>query len=95
MGLFSGKEKKEEAEIAPEVEATGTRGSDGSSGKVEGLEDGPGAFVQPVSKLRERQILRKLDMRIVPMVMWVYLMNMTDRGMFTHCLHDSRSSSLA
>lgn len=29
----------------------------------------------------EKRLLRKLDLRIVPMVMWIYLMNFMDRGM--------------
>lgn len=29
----------------------------------------------------EKKILRKLDIRIIPMVMWIYLMNFMDRGM--------------
>lgn len=56
---------------------------DSSSGKVEALEEAPGADSDVVDKMTERAILRKLDYRIVPMVMWVYLMNMMDRGMFT------------
>lgn len=51
---------------------------DSSSGKVESrLEDQP---VEEVDKMTERRVLRKLDKRIVPMVMWCYLMNMMDRG---------------
>lgn len=30
----------------------------------------------------EKRLLRKLDMRIVPMVMWIYLMNFMDRGKY-------------
>lgn len=29
----------------------------------------------------ERRLLRKLDMRIIPMICWIYLMNFMDRGM--------------
>lgn len=47
---------------------------DSSSGNLEA------APLEEVDKMRERQILRKLDFRIVPMVMWCYLMNMMDRG---------------
>lgn len=50
---------------------------DSSSGNADALENGP---LEEVDKIRERQILRKLDFRIVPMVMWCYLMNMMDRG---------------
>lgn len=57
-----------------------TNDVDSSSGNAEALEQAPGADVMAVDKLTERAILRKLDYRIVPMVMWVYLMNMMDRG---------------
>lgn len=64
--------------------------SDGSSPDVEALHSEgiappgaiPGADNNAVSLEREKSILRKLDKRIVPMVMWTYLMNMMDRGMF-------------
>lgn len=36
-----------------------------------------GALVDPVT---EQAIFRKLDYRIIPTVMWCYLMNMMDRG---------------
>lgn len=52
---------------------------DSSSGNVENLEEAPGAHLMVVDKATERGVLRKLDYRIVPMVMWVYLMNMMDR----------------
>lgn len=29
----------------------------------------------------EKRLLRKLDMRIIPMICWIYLMNFMDRGM--------------
>ncbi|EHA58131.1 hypothetical protein MCOR27_004741 [Pyricularia oryzae] len=61
--------------------------SDGSSPDVEALHSEgiappgaiPGADNNAVSLEREKSILRKLDKRIVPMVMWTYLMNMMDR----------------
>lgn len=30
----------------------------------------------------EKRLLRKLDMRIIPMICWIYLMNFMDRGTF-------------
>lgn len=51
---------------------------DSSSGHVEAAL--PSADLTVVDKATERAVLRKLDYRIVPMVMWVYLMNMMDRG---------------
>lgn len=37
-----------------------------------------------LDKETERKLLRKLDIRIVPMVMWMYLMCFMDRGMTIH-----------
>ena len=55
--------------------------TDSSSGNVETLEGAiPSADLMVVDKATERAVLRKLDYRIVPTVMWVYLMNMMDRG---------------
>lgn len=55
--------------------------SDGMSPDVERLEQVPPGYGEvPVDKEREKHITKKLDKRIVPMVMWVYLMNMMDRG---------------
>ena len=36
-----------------------------------------------VDEETERRLLRKLDMRIIPMICWIYLMNFMDRGMFS------------
>lgn len=33
-----------------------------------------------VDEITERKLMRKLDLRIIPMVMWIYLMNFMDRG---------------
>ena len=33
-----------------------------------------------VDEMTERKLMRKLDIRIIPMVMWIYLMNFMDRG---------------
>lgn len=32
-----------------------------------------------VDKMTERKLMRKLDLRIIPMIMWMYLMNFMDR----------------
>ncbi|KAJ4312922.1 hypothetical protein N0V84_009691 [Fusarium piperis] len=40
-------------------------------------EEAPDPYV--VDKETERRLLRKLDIRIIPCVMWIYLMNMMDR----------------
>ncbi|KAL8334316.1 hypothetical protein RB593_003814 [Gaeumannomyces tritici] len=55
--------------------------SDGTSPDVERLEQAgpPGYREVLVDSAREKHITKKLDKRIVPMVMWVYLMNMMDR----------------
>jgi hypothetical protein len=33
-----------------------------------------------IDKETEKRLLRKLDMRIIPMICWIYLMNFMDRG---------------
>ncbi|TQN65895.1 putative transporter, partial [Colletotrichum shisoi] len=53
---------------------------DSSSARIETVEDASHVYRASVDKATERAVLRKLDYRIVPMVMWVYLMNMMDRG---------------
>jgi hypothetical protein len=59
--------------------STPQKETDSSSLKTERLEQAPGAddYLDPAA---ERSVLRKMDRRIIPMVMWVYLMNMMDRG---------------
>lgn len=56
--------------------------TDSSSGHIDAIEraGAPGANLMVVDRATERAVLRKLDYRIVPTVMWVYLMNMMDRG---------------
>lgn len=44
------------------------------------LESGSHEEGAPVDPAVEQAIFRKLDYRIVPTVMWCYLMNMMDRG---------------
>lgn len=58
--------------------------TDSSSGGVDNIEIAgvPSANLMAVDKATERAVLRKLDYRIVPTIMWVYLMNMMDRGEF-------------
>ncbi|KAI8281103.1 putative transporter [Colletotrichum sp. SAR 10_98] len=63
----------------PGEKAAWPQNSDASSGQVETIEQAPGPDTEIVDKATERAVLRKLDYRIVPMVMWVYLMNMMDR----------------
>ena len=47
--------------------------------KVEDVEQN-GSMIE-VDELTEKKLLRKLDIRIVPMICWIYLMNFMDRGM--------------
>ncbi|KAL0938280.1 major facilitator superfamily transporter [Colletotrichum truncatum] len=62
-----------------EEKASWPQNSDASSGQVETVEQAFNTDSDIVDKATERAVLRKLDYRIVPMVMWVYLMNMMDR----------------
>ncbi|TID07226.1 putative transporter [Colletotrichum higginsianum] len=59
--------------------ASWPQNSDSSSARIETVEDASHVYRASVDKATERAVLRKLDYRIVPMVMWVYLMNMMDR----------------
>ncbi|KAI8712035.1 MFS domain-containing protein [Fusarium sp. LHS14.1] len=56
-----------------------TSDSSDGKGKVEGIEEARGENIEFVDKATEKAVLRKLDLRIIPTVMWVYLMNMMDR----------------
>lgn len=50
-----------------------------------------------VDKETEKRLLKKLDMRIIPMVCWIYLMNFTDRVLcFTtmDCTSSHRNRSI-
>jgi hypothetical protein len=35
-----------------------------------------------IDPITEKKLLRKLDIRIVPMICWIYLMNFMDRGTY-------------
>jgi hypothetical protein len=48
--------------------------------KVEDVEQN-GSMIE-VDELTEKKLLRKLDIRIVPMICWIYLMNFMDRGVY-------------
>jgi hypothetical protein len=48
--------------------------------KVEDVEQ-TGSMIE-VDELTEKKLLRKLDIRIVPMICWIYLMNFMDRGVY-------------
>ncbi|KAH6695116.1 major facilitator superfamily domain-containing protein [Plectosphaerella plurivora] len=52
-------------------------GADDASTPPSKTEEATGPYV--VDKETERRLLRKLDIRIIPTVMWIYLMNMMDR----------------
>ena len=51
-----------------------------SPSKVEHVEHVGSATA--VDAATEKRLLRKLDIRIVPMICWIYLMNFMDRGMY-------------
>lgn len=46
--------------------------------KVEDVENSAGSM--EIDAATEARVLRKLDVRIVPMICWIYLMNFMDRG---------------
>ena len=49
--------------------------------KIEQVENAGSSIA--VDAETEKRLLRKLDIRIIPMICWIYLMNFMDRGMFT------------
>jgi hypothetical protein len=59
------------------------KGSDASPTpplRVEDVEqNGSEVYIDPAV---EAKLLRKLDIRIVPMICWIYLMNFMDRGVY-------------
>lgn len=71
--------------MADEKKGAGLTPTDSSSALESGTHEVP--LVDPAE---EQAIFRKLDYRIVPTVMWCYLMNMMDRGT-TH----SRAEAMA
>jgi hypothetical protein len=42
---------------------------------------GLGGSPQGIDAETEKRLLRKLDLRLIPMICWIYLMNFMDRGM--------------
>jgi hypothetical protein len=50
--------------------------------KVEDVDIEHNGSMIEVDELTEKKLLRKLDIRIVPMICWIYLMNFMDRGMY-------------
>lgn len=74
----------------PEIEASGhttpeidKKRSDSNPSVPEKIEqvDNAGTSLA-VDAETEKRLLRKLDMRIIPMICWIYLMNFMDRGMW-------------
>lgn len=49
--------------------------------KVEDIENPPA--MNEIDAATEARVLRKLDIRIVPMICWIYLMNFMDRGLLS------------
>jgi hypothetical protein len=43
-----------------------------------------------IDPITEKRLLRKLDIRIVPMICWIYLMNFMDRGTYGILMPRSR-----
>ena len=68
-------EKRETLSNNPVTEET-----EYSSRSPSKLENGVDPLVVEVDPETEKRVLRKLDYRIIPTVMWIYLMNMMDRG---------------
>jgi hypothetical protein len=57
------------------------KGTESPPPASERIEDAEGnAQLAGVDAATEKRLLRKLDMRIIPMLCWIYLMNFMDRG---------------
>lgn len=48
----------------------------------EQLENTPKIHARHVDEKEEKRLMRKLDRRIVPMMVWMYLMSFMDRGSY-------------
>lgn len=66
------------SESASEKKAIPPQQWDSTSGVAE-IEATAGSGEIIVNKEKARKVMRKLDIRIIPTIMWVYLMNMMDR----------------
>lgn len=59
------------------------KGSDSSMTPPTKVEDIESSGVEDeIDAATEARVLRKLDVRIVPMLCWIYLMNFMDRGVY-------------
>lgn len=59
------------------------KGSDASMTPPTKVEDIERSVVEDeIDAATEAKVLRKLDIRIVPMLCWIYLMNFMDRGVY-------------
>jgi hypothetical protein len=75
--MVHNQEKREDVSYNPNAEEA----EYSSTGTPSKLEEGNEPVVPTVDAETEKKVLRKLDIRIIPTVMWIYLMNMMDRGM--------------
>ncbi|GKU05194.1 tartrate transporter [Fusarium langsethiae] len=64
-----------EAEIAPNRHHDGTQ-----VGRIDAMATAPGVTLESFSHLDEKKILRKMDMRLIPMLALLYLLSFLDRG---------------
>lgn len=77
------------SESASEKKAIPPQQWDSTSAVAE-IEATAGSGEIVVDKEKARKVMRKLDIRIIPTIMWVYLMNMMDRGMIFGSIYKVR-----
>ena len=77
--------------VLTEPEYRDEKGSDTSPNPPLKLEDvEQSASMIDIDPVTEAKLLRKLDIRIVPMICWIYLMNFMDRGAYGMLILRSR-----
>ncbi|RGP60417.1 tartrate transporter [Fusarium longipes] len=70
----------EKAEVL-EAETAPNRGHNGGQvGRIDAMATAPGVTLESFSHLDEKKILRKMDMRLIPMLALLYLLSFLDRG---------------
>ncbi|KAK6062855.1 major facilitator superfamily transporter [Seiridium cupressi] len=75
----------EKAEIAEKENASHGRRRESSTveaeiGRIDAMAEAPGVSVESFAHLDEKKILRKMDLRLIPMLAALYLLSFLDRG---------------
>jgi hypothetical protein len=82
VAIPAGREREDEKDV---------KESDSDNESPARIEDVRLTPVPTVNLATEKALMRKLDKRLIPMIMWMYLMSFMDRGMNgCRCLDDKR-----